>query len=128
MLSVDYFGALDAPLANEVAGKVVNVQPVALSCYPDEEVWSSVEKVVDPTLTLRDARSSHVKSTASSMSVRKFDFRIGMIALTWSSKCNPTDTSMEDSVAEADDLKVMRKKIKDDIIWMGVTAVALCTG
>lgn len=54
MISNDALHAHNAPLANELAESTVTVQSVELSHDRYEEVCMSVERIVDPTLPLRD--------------------------------------------------------------------------
>lgn len=58
------------------------------------------EQIVDPTFPQGDIQRSQVKSLFVSKSSVTFNYRNGIITMTWSAECNATDSWMEDSAAE----------------------------
>lgn len=54
VVSDDEFNAMYIRLVNELFDSAVNVRPVELSHYGCQEIWSSVEQMVDPTLLMHD--------------------------------------------------------------------------
>lgn len=53
MVSDDEFNSLHVPLVNDTTGSAVIVQPSELSLYRYEEVSMSIQKIVDPSFSLR---------------------------------------------------------------------------
>lgn len=60
----------------------------------------NLEQTANPTLSLRDMQSSHVKNLVAFMCKRTFDYANGTITETWSTEYNPTYTSIKDTVSE----------------------------
>lgn len=98
VVSNDEFEALDAQFENELFGSAVNVQPVNFSNDHYEDGWLSVGQIAHLTFQLQDIQSSHVNLLAASMRALAFDHSSGMRTVTWSAKCNPTDSAIKYAV------------------------------
>lgn len=69
----------------------------------------SVEQIANPTISLRDSQSGHVKSLVTSIRVLTFNHSSEMIAMMRSAECHSKDSSMQNAVAEDGDGKVVMK-------------------
>lgn len=112
-LSDSKFYALNAPVPNGLNRTAVNVQVMAFGHFCYEYVWLSVEQNADPIFVLRDLQSSQVKSLAESVRVFPFDYHNRMIAVTWSAKDIPSDSTLEDEVAEDNEQWVVKRRAQD---------------
>lgn len=91
VLSNENFDAPTATLIIELTCRALNVHPVKLSHYCYEEIWTRVEQIVDPIAPLRDIQCSHGKNLFASIRALAFYHRCGMITVTCSAECSPTD-------------------------------------
>lgn len=104
MVSVDDFVALDAPLSNEIAVSTVNEPLMRLSHYRYEEVCINVVWIANPTFSLRNVQRCHVKDLLLSIRAPSY-YRDGMITATWSTICNPRNSSVDGANEERDGQK-----------------------
>lgn len=95
VMSEDKPNALDAPLANDIAGSAVNVLSVKLKHKRYEPEWLSIEKFTNTTSPLHMIQRSQVKSLVESVRALTFAYPNGMFVLTWSVGENRTYSSTE---------------------------------
>lgn len=67
--------ALDARLANELAGSAASLQPVVLGHYSFRELLLSVDQMADPIFRRCDAKGSHAKILVASVVALGLDYR-----------------------------------------------------
>lgn len=79
---------------------MVKVYPVHLSSERYKGVWMFVEQIVELTFALQDVYSSNANLLVVMTYAIPLDYCNEMVAVTKSAECDPTDSSIKDSVAE----------------------------
>lgn len=107
--------ALDAPLANKLARSAVDVQPLALKQYRNQEVSMSTEPFADLEFSLWDVQSSRVKAVNAFMRALEVCYDNEMTAVMYPAESDTTDYSKGSAIAVEIDRKSHEGLIKDDV-------------
>lgn len=121
--SHDEFGALNAPLDNELSSSSFNVQPTELSRYEEKWLASSRLLIDFPSTKLRDQSS---QSLVTRICVLAFAYRYGMITVTWFAECTASDSTMKDAVAVQGDQKILKQGFKTILLFGRHHCCAAC--